>query len=129
MTNNRQCLEFWYFMYGPHVGVLSVEKHSGIFSQERWTTTGGKGYEWYHAQVNLQSPTNNPTQFDVCYFFLQKFDFIFLQLSIVGTWSADNHGSIAIDDITLLNGTCRTSTDRCDFDLDDSICGMIKTEN
>jgi hypothetical protein len=77
MTNNRQCLEFWYFMYGAHVGVLSVEKITGVFSQVRWTTTGGKGYEWYHAQVNLQSSTSNPTQFDVCYF-LSKNSFVFM---------------------------------------------------
>ncbi len=44
---------------------------------------------------------------------------------IEGLWSGDNSGSIAIDDIILLNGTCRTSTDQCDFDSDDSICGTI----
>ncbi|CAF4619611.1 unnamed protein product, partial [Rotaria sp. Silwood2] len=109
MNNNRQCLEFWYFIYGPHAGTLSVEKLSGSFSQLRWTTTGGKGYEWYHAQVNLQSPTSNPTQFNV---------------AIEGTWSAENRGAIAIDDITLLDGTCQTSSNQCDFDLDDTICGF-----
>ncbi|CAF1276484.1 unnamed protein product [Adineta steineri] len=109
MTDNPQCLEFWYFMYGPHVGTLNVEKFSGAFSQLRWSTTGGKGYEWLHAQVNLQSSTSNPTQFNI---------------AIEGTWSGDNRGSIALDDIILLNGTCRTSSDQCDFDSDDSICGF-----
>ncbi|CAF0847412.1 unnamed protein product, partial [Rotaria sordida] len=109
MSNNRQCLEFWYFIYGSNVGTLSVEKISGSLSQLRWTTTGGKGYEWYHAQVNLQSSTSNPTQFDI---------------AIEATWSADNRGAIAIDDITLLDGTCQTTTDQCDFDSDDSICGF-----
>ena len=69
MTDSRQCLEFWYFMYGAHVGILNVQKINGLFSQLRWTTTGGKGYEWYHAQVNLQSPTSNPAQFTVCVYF------------------------------------------------------------
>ncbi|UJR31098.1 hypothetical protein I4U23_018606, partial [Adineta vaga] len=109
MSNNRQCLEFWYFMYGSHVGSLNVEKLSNSFSQLRWTTFGGKGYEWYHAQVNLQSSTSNPATFSI---------------AIEGIWSGSNRGSIAIDDITLLNGTCRTSTDQCDFDSDDSICGF-----
>ncbi|CAF3894466.1 unnamed protein product [Adineta steineri] len=109
MTDNRQCLEFWYFMYGPHVGTLNVKKISGVFSQLRWSTTRGKGYEWLHARVNLQSSTSNPTQFNI---------------AIEGTWSGDNRGSIAIDDIILLNGTCRTSSDQCDFDSDDSICGF-----
>jgi hypothetical protein len=59
-------------MYGSHVGTLNVEKLSGALSQLRWTTTGGKGYEWYHAQVNLQSSTSNPTQFAVCYSLLTK---------------------------------------------------------
>jgi hypothetical protein len=67
MNNNRQCLEFWYFMYGPNVGTLSVEKVSGSFSQVRWTTSGGKDYQWNHAQVNLQASTSNPTQFDVSF--------------------------------------------------------------
>ncbi|CAF0853287.1 unnamed protein product [Didymodactylos carnosus] len=109
MNNNRQCLEFWYFMYGSHVGILSVLISSGLLSQLRWTATGGKGYEWYHAQVNLQSSLLNSTQFNV---------------DIEGIWSADNHGSIAIDDIILLNGTCKTSPDQCDFDSDNSICGF-----
>ncbi|CAF1538469.1 unnamed protein product, partial [Adineta steineri] len=109
MTDNRQCLEFWYFMYGPHVGTLNVEKLSGVFSQLRWSTTGGKGYEWLHAQVNIQSSSSNPAQFNI---------------AIEATWSGDNRGSIALDDIILLNGTCRTSSDQCDFDSDDSICGF-----
>ena len=66
LTNNRQCLEFWYFMYGPNVGTLSVTKTSSFLSTTpRWTTTGGKGFEWYHAQVNLQSSSLNPQQFQV----------------------------------------------------------------
>lgn len=68
MTNNLQCLEFWYFMYGPNVGTLSVQKVSGALSPApRWINTGGKGYEWYHAQVNVRASSLNPTQFDVGY--------------------------------------------------------------
>ncbi|CAF3948718.1 unnamed protein product [Rotaria sp. Silwood2] len=107
MNNNRQCLEFWYFIYGPKVGTLSVEKIFGSFSQLRWITKSGKGYEWYHAQVNLQSSSSNPAQFNIV---------------IEGTWSAINRGAIAIDDITLRNDTCQTSPNQCDFDLDDTIC-------
>ena len=55
-------------MYGPNVGSLSVGKVSGVFNQVRWTISGGKDYQWYHAQVNLQSSTSNPTQFDVSLF-------------------------------------------------------------
>ena len=75
MYNNRECLEFWYFMYGPDVGTLSIGKINGITSTTRWTTSGGKDYQWYHAQVNLQSSTMNPTQFDVSFFrILQRND-------------------------------------------------------
>lgn len=52
-------------MYGPNVGELNVEKVSGLTSQLRWTTSGGKGYEWYHAQVNLRSPIANAAQYRV----------------------------------------------------------------
>jgi hypothetical protein len=73
MTDNRQCLEFWYFMYGSNVGTLSVGKVANLLTQVRWTTSGGKGYEWYHAQVNVQSSTMNPTQFNVGFFpFLEE---------------------------------------------------------
>lgn len=75
MNDNRQCLEFWYFMYGSNVGTLNVDKLSGVFSQLRWSSTGGKGYEWYHAQVNIQTPTSNPTQFQVCFIFVYEFNF------------------------------------------------------
>lgn len=78
MNDNRQCLEFWYFMYGSNVGTLTVGKTSGVLSQIRWSTSGGKGYEWYHAQVNIQAPTSNPTQFDVCFISLFYFYFFIL---------------------------------------------------
>jgi hypothetical protein len=59
-------------MYGSNVGTLNVNKVSGVLSQLRWTTTGGKGYEWNHAQVNLLSSSSNPTQFSVCVHSLSK---------------------------------------------------------
>jgi len=66
MSNNERCLDFWYFMYGANVGTLSVIKISGITSLTRWTNTGGKGYEWYHGQVNVKSSGVNPLSFNVC---------------------------------------------------------------
>lgn len=62
-------------MYGPDVGSLNVQKLSGVLSQLRWTTSGGKGYEWYHAQVNLRAPTSNPLKYNVCFIFKRKFLF------------------------------------------------------
>lgn len=55
-------------MYGSHVGTLSVtlRQTGSVFSLQRWTSTGGKGYEWYHAQVNLQSSTLTAKDFSVC---------------------------------------------------------------
>lgn len=70
MGNSRQCLEFWYFMYGSNVGTLNVQKTTGMLSILRWSSTGGKGYEWYHAQVNVQSSGINPLQFNVCFLLL-----------------------------------------------------------
>ena len=91
MTNSRQCLEFWYFMYGAHVGTLSVQKLSGVFAQQRWVTSGGKGFEWYHAQVNLQSSTS-PIQHNLMFvcensrlnFFNLSYFFLDLRLKEVG---------------------------------------------
>lgn len=57
-------------MYGANVGTLNVIKIAGITSMTRWTSTGGKGYEWYHAQVNVQASGINPLSFNVCYLFV-----------------------------------------------------------
>ena len=52
------CFQFWYHMYGPVVGRLSVYLHlPGSFGKRRlWRKTGSVGPHWRHATIDLSCP-------------------------------------------------------------------------
>ena len=70
-----KCLNFWYHMYGTHIGALNIylDRATGT---PIWNRTGDQGNMWRHGRVNLQSYT----RFRVC------FDTNFLLLTWIPTW-------------------------------------------
>ena len=56
-----KCLNFWYHMYGSHIGSLNIylDRAQGA---SIWNRTGNQGNVWRHGRVNLQSYT----RFRVC---------------------------------------------------------------
>jgi hypothetical protein len=56
---NKQCFEFWYFMYGGQVGTLSVyynfKNNDGTYTpgeEAVWRQQNNHGAHWQYARVN-----------------------------------------------------------------------------
>uniref|UniRef100_A0AAY5KAR3 MAM domain-containing protein n=2 Tax=Esox lucius TaxID=8010 RepID=A0AAY5KAR3_ESOLU len=91
------CLSFWYHMFGPTVGSLSMVLHT---TQSRvgtpmWHRAHTQGDEWRLAQSHVTSPEVHQ---------------VVLEASVGG-----EAGDIAIDDIAFTAGAC-TPSDLCDFE-------------
>ncbi|KAK7502419.1 hypothetical protein BaRGS_00006372, partial [Batillaria attramentaria] len=80
--SGTHCMTFWYHMYGPHVGRLEI--FSGGWTI--WSMTGDQGDNWLWANVTLDTQTT-----------WVYFEFY------PGNGSL---GVIAIDDVSLANGSC-----------------------
>ncbi|CAF0741635.1 unnamed protein product, partial [Brachionus calyciflorus] len=106
--NITACLQFWYYMSGSETASLSVSKKGQSFSSTLWTTTTTSNSNWNFGQINFKNPSSETFQF--------KFDF--------GVKNFNFDGLVAIDDITVLNGTCK-AIDLCDFENGD-FCDYIK---
>jgi len=76
------CVEFWYHMYGPHIGTLSVYVDTYNQQRLRWSKTGTQGNKWKKANIYISTFYN--------------FDISFEAVKGKG-WSGD----IAIDDISV----------------------------
>lgn len=76
------CLEFWYHMYGPHIGTLNV--YVDTFGQKswRWSKTGSQGNRWKKGSIYVNT--------------LYGFDLRFEAVKGKG-WSGD----IALDDVNV----------------------------
>ncbi|XP_041467523.1 MAM and LDL-receptor class A domain-containing protein 1-like [Lytechinus variegatus] len=99
------CFQFWYHMYGEHIGELNVYAED-LISEIRgleWNMTGNQGNQWIKGQINLNQVTG--------------FSIIFE--GVVGTGST---GDIAIDDVFFMpDQTCNASTAPCTPFLSSSI--------
>ncbi|XP_072014819.1 MAM and LDL-receptor class A domain-containing protein 2-like [Amphiura filiformis] len=108
--NTEMCVSFWYHMLGDHIGSLSVNMQTTIFSplywDEIWLQTGSQGDSWFNGRVTALST-------------LSVFELIFV--AKVG----DGHlGDIAIDDIQVFYGACDPPTPPppCVFYCDNGNC-------
>ncbi|XP_013397768.1 MAM and LDL-receptor class A domain-containing protein 1-like [Lingula anatina] len=98
-VKGRQCLEFWYHMYGQHIGTLNVySKRGNNLGYPIWTKSADQGDAWNIARVTVNARTPFQVVFE----------------AIRGTNYA---GDIAIDDFKLSNGACATAGS-CDFETD-----------
>lgn len=52
------CFVFWYHMYGPQIGRLSVFTQSQGRNIQRWTKTGTQGNKWQQASFTFTSTTD-----------------------------------------------------------------------
>ncbi|XP_032218080.2 uncharacterized protein LOC5517708 isoform X2 [Nematostella vectensis] len=81
------CIQFWYHMYGVHVGSLSVLAVTRTDQLVVWRMAGNKGDRWIFGQTMIYI----------------KGDFKFV---IEGIRGDGNLGDIALDDLALLEGRC-----------------------
>ncbi|XP_004371409.1 enteropeptidase isoform X1 [Trichechus manatus latirostris] len=90
LTSEPVCLSFWYYMYGENVYKLSINisteqnMEKTIFQKE-----GNYGDSWNYGQVTLNETVEFKVAFD----------------AFKNTFLSD----IALDDISLTNGTCNVS--------------------
>ncbi|XP_043540866.1 apical endosomal glycoprotein-like, partial [Chiloscyllium plagiosum] len=61
-TSANQCLSFWYHMYGPKIGTLSLKvQQQGQPDELLWTKTGTHGNQWRWASHTI-APQNKHFQ-------------------------------------------------------------------
>ncbi|XP_061879772.1 MAM and LDL-receptor class A domain-containing protein 1 isoform X1 [Entelurus aequoreus] len=89
------CLTFWYHMFGATVGSLRMFLHTAVNKSLVWQRSGDQGDEWRAAQSHVT---------------LQRVHQVIVEASVGG-----EAGDIAVDDVSLVPGTCPTS-DVCDFE-------------
>ncbi|XP_048583834.1 uncharacterized protein LOC5504590 isoform X1 [Nematostella vectensis] len=105
-ANETVCLQFWYHMYGRHIGSLRVIITSNTTATLVWEQRGDKGDVWRYGQIALKSA--------------EEFRFI-----IEATTTNGNKGDIALDDMTVIRGSCKTIAKQrsMDCDFEDGMCG------
>ena len=117
-TENNCEMVFYYHMYGPDVGKLTVEVQStegGEPPQELWMISGDQGNQWHRQYVVVENATEHG-------------EYVVL---LTGDIRRKNGGDIAIDDITfnyncLFEGSATTARptqnpnelQNCDFQKD-----------
>ena len=53
-SSSTKCLNFWYHMYGPHVGSLNVYTNTTTLGSSIWSRNGTQGNQWKLATVEIQ---------------------------------------------------------------------------
>uniref|UniRef100_A0A2C9KDP3 MAM domain-containing protein n=1 Tax=Biomphalaria glabrata TaxID=6526 RepID=A0A2C9KDP3_BIOGL len=104
-SSGPKCLHFWYHMFGFDINTLNMYTVApGSVRVLVWTRHGAQANDWLDAAVTLQLTAGTTIQFE-------------------GVRGTDYQGDIAIDDISLIPGTCvsDTTANRCDFETD--MCG------
>ncbi|XP_071956933.1 MAM and LDL-receptor class A domain-containing protein 1-like [Antedon mediterranea] len=98
------CMNFWYYMYGPHVDELTIFKVIGSSETILWQHTGSFGPQWNYGQIHIVEPS-------VFY--------LVVQARRGASWQGD----ISVDDFWFNSGDC-PATERCDFENGD--CGYTQ---
>lgn len=60
-SGDGKCVQFWYHMYGDHIGSLEVNMRVGFGLSETivWKLSGNQGNKWIQAQAPLLSRGQN----------------------------------------------------------------------
>ncbi|GAB1598630.1 uncharacterized protein LOC106870625 [Argonauta hians] len=89
---NEQCVQFFYHMYGNHIGTLNVFTQTKLDTDPRavWRAYGNQGNVWIKARLSI--PIN-----------LAKAGY---QIVFEGSTETGYQGDIAIDDINIHDGLC-----------------------
>ncbi|XP_064619815.1 MAM and LDL-receptor class A domain-containing protein 1-like isoform X2 [Lineus longissimus] len=109
-TARPACLQFFYHMYGSHMGTLNVYTRSAqnTTSSSLWTRGNNLGNRWRRGLVTI----NQTSPFKVI---------------MEGVRGNDYEGDLAIDDITISNGTCLNNSAAVNCTFDDDECGWQQT--
>lgn len=67
LPSGERCLQFYYHMYGDHIGTLRVLYSSDGIDTQIWERKQEQGNQWLLARVNLPSTGGSP--YTVCHCF------------------------------------------------------------
>lgn len=102
----KECLSFWYRLYGPQIGTLCLamrrEREEDILL---WSRSGTHGNRWHQAWVTLHHQPEASTKYQLLFEGLRN----------------GYHGTMALDDIAVRPGPC-WAPKSCSFE--DSDCGF-----
>ncbi|XP_074145211.1 apical endosomal glycoprotein [Sminthopsis crassicaudata] len=106
---HNECLSFWYHLYGPQIGTLSLTlRRAGEAATHLWARTGTHGNQWHQAWATLSHPSDSSGKYQLAFEALRN----------------GYHGHIAVDDITVRPGPCWAPR-RCSFENSD--CGFLSS--
>ncbi|XP_067219544.1 MAM and LDL-receptor class A domain-containing protein 1 isoform X1 [Chanodichthys erythropterus] len=91
-TSGKQCLSFWFHMYGlANAMLLNIYIYENNQATKIWSRANNQGNSWYQAQVEIkpQKP---------------------FQIIIEGIRGSDPRSDIAIDDVAIMYGACDYSS-------------------
>ncbi|KAM7316659.1 hypothetical protein ACRRTK_024390 [Alexandromys fortis] len=102
----KECLSFWYHLYGPQIGTLRLAmRKDGEEDTLLWSRLGTHGNRWHQAWVTLHHQLEARTQYQLLFEGLRD----------------GYHGTMALDDIAVRPGPC-WAPKSCSFE--DSDCGF-----
>jgi hypothetical protein len=100
-----KCFSFYHHMYGAHVNTLNIYTSvHGKIGNPIWSRTGTLGNEWHKGSVNVHARDT-------------------YKIVIEALTGSSYQGDIALDDLSLGNSPCVSSSSTCDFEKDQ--CGYI----
>uniref|UniRef100_A0A8C4QZJ9 MAM domain containing glycosylphosphatidylinositol anchor 1 n=1 Tax=Eptatretus burgeri TaxID=7764 RepID=A0A8C4QZJ9_EPTBU len=111
---NVFCLFFYYHMYGKHVGSLNVfiRSYGTLGDQPMWSHSNNMGDHWHKANVTITP--RGP-----------------FQIILEGVRGSGMEGDIAIDDVTVVEGSCAKQSsfypsprNSCDMALSHTCCQL-----
>ncbi|XP_041467512.1 MAM and LDL-receptor class A domain-containing protein 1-like [Lytechinus variegatus] len=100
------CMEFWFQMYGQHLGALTVYENIGDTESPVWTETNPRGPQWNQVHLHFTDSGSYTVIFE-------------------GQKGSQALGDIALDDISFHPGNCPTPS-MCDFE--NGACYLSQTE-
>lgn len=95
------CFSFWYFMYGKHIGTLSISIETSTEIYSIWEKSYNQGKKWLSGEIFINTTED-------------------YNIYIIGKTRRGGQGDIAVDDVKLIDGPCHQTT-LCDFEQD--FCG------
>ncbi|CAC5426136.1 unnamed protein product [Mytilus coruscus] len=98
----KQCLTFWYHMYGRHINTLKIFQSNSDHNIELWSKSKSKGNKWHFQSLALKN--------------IGSYQIIFKGIRGNGSKS-----EIAVDDISISNTVCN-KVSRFDCNFEAGIC-------
>ncbi|VDI39129.1 Hypothetical predicted protein, partial [Mytilus galloprovincialis] len=86
--NPKQCLTFWYHMFGEHINTLKVFQLNDYHIIELWNESANQGKKWYFQSLSLN-------------------DIGIYRIMFKAVHGNGNKNEIAIDDISITNTNCK----------------------